>query len=596
MTDSVVPHASIAGTDSVVLHASIAGTDSVGGDFSRPSQPEETASAAEPPQFCATPATPADAAAAAWEGPAARIVAVEPESPADDAGFEPGCYLTTVDGHPLRDIIDWRWLASDDVIAVGYIDLDGEAGEVELEREPGEDWGFAFDGVLFDTVKLCRNACVFCFMRQLPEGVRPSLVLRDDDFRLSFLSGTFVTLTNLKPEDEARIVEQHISPLRVSLHASEPNLRRRMIGRHADHGLAALDRLLAAGVEVHAQIVLMPGVNDGHALRETLEWAWERPNINGVGIVPLGFTKHQTALRESFTSPESARGVIEVIAPFQKRARAERGTPWVFAADEFYVNAYGAETPERIPPTSDYGDYDMFEDGIGIVRSYVDEFAEACESGLAARAAEELASRNLVARYIIGEAMQPFLDAMIAASPLAGRLVPLTVCNDYFGGNVNVTGLLCACDIIAAIRNEAGTESAPREEEEKSAADESRGASGGAHQASSAASETVSDMLARGRGGGSRAGCAANETVQWTVSPSEPLLEHVPPPRPRDAESCGQLFLIPSVILNDNGVTLDDMTVQDIENAVGAPVHVVSCNPLDYLPEIIALAEREDVS
>ena len=125
-----------------------------------------------------------------------------------------------------------------------------------------------------------------------------------------------------------------------------------MIGKHAAHGLAALDRLLAAGIEAHAQIVLMPGVNDGEALRETLEWAWERPGINGVGIVPLGFTKHQTALHESFTTPEAARGVIDVIAPFQQRARAERGTPWVFAADEFYVNAFGAATPAHIPPAS----------------------------------------------------------------------------------------------------------------------------------------------------------------------------------------------------------------------------------------------------
>ncbi|MEY8460800.1 DUF512 domain-containing protein [Eggerthellaceae bacterium 24-137] len=513
----------------------------------------------------------AEAAAAAWEGPAARIVAVEPESPADDAGFEPGCFLTSVDGRPLRDIIDWRWLASDDVIAVGYIDLDGESGEVELEREPGEDWGFTFDGVLFDTVKLCRNACVFCFMRQLPEGVRPSLVLRDDDFRLSFLSGTFVTLTNLKPEDEARIIEQHISPLRVSLHASEPELRRRMIGRHADHGLAALDRLLAAGIRAHAQIVLMPGLNDGDALRETLEWAWERPNINGVGIVPLGFTKHQTALHESFTTPNAARGVIEVIAPFQKRARAERGGPWVFAADEFYVNAYGVETPEHIPPASDYGDYDMFEDGIGIVRSYVDEFAEVCESGLAARAAEVLASRNLAARYIIGEAMQPFLDAMIEKSPLAGRLVPLTVRNDYFGGNVNVTGLLTACDIITAIRNAIGMESASSEEEGSSLSEEQGSDDGCSNRASS----------------------AANETVQWTVSQSEDCLSELecPAALPGQAEGTYELFLIPSVILNDDGVTLDDMTVQDIENAVGVSVHVVSCNPCDYLPEIIELAQ-----
>ncbi|MEC4272510.1 DUF512 domain-containing protein [Adlercreutzia sp. R25] len=525
----------------------------------------------------ACPLTPADATAAAWDGPAARIVAVEPETPADDAGFEAGCYLTSVDGRPLRDIIDWRWLASDDVISVGYIDLDGEVGEVELEREPGEDWGFAFDGVLFDPVKLCRNACVFCFMRQLPGDVRPSLVLRDDDFRLSFLSGTFVTLTNLTPEDEARIVEQHISPLRVSLHASNPELRRRMIGRHADHGLAALGRLLDAGIEAHAQIVLMPGVNDGDALRETLEWAWKRPGLGGVGIVPLGFTKHQTALQESFTTPEAAKSVIEVIRPFQERARAERGTPWVFAADEFYVNAYGADTPAHIPPASDYGDYDMFEDGIGIVRSYVDEFGEAVASGLAARTADALAQHNLVARYVVGEAMQPFLDAMIASSPLVGRLVPLTVRNSYFGGNVNVTGLLCACDIVPAI---AGVEAKEVQGEDAGCLD----------RVSSAATETADDVLTRGRGGGSRAGCAANETVQWTVSPSEPLLEHVPPPRPRDAGS-RQLFLLPKVIFNDDGVTLDDMTVQDIEKAADVPVHVVSCNPLDYLPEIIELAK-----
>ncbi|WP_242369525.1 DUF512 domain-containing protein [Adlercreutzia muris] len=514
--------------------------------------------------------TPAQAAAAAWDGPVAPIAAVEPESPADDAGFTAGCYLTTVDGQPVRDIIDWRWLAAEDAIAVGYIDQDGEAGEVELEREAGERWGFEFDGVLFDKVKLCRNACVFCFMRQLPEGVRPSLVLRDDDFRLSFLSGTFVTLTNLRPEDEARIIEQHISPLRVSLHASNPELRRSMIGRHAQHGLDALDRLLAAGIKAHVQIVLMPGVNDGDALRETLEWAWARPNIQNVGIVPLGFTKHQTALHESFTGPEAALGVIRTIEPFQARARTERGGPWVFAADEFYVNAFGAETPAHIPPASDYGDYEMFEDGIGIVRSYVDEFAAACESDLAARAARALEDAGLTARFIVGEAMQPFLDAMIERSPLADRLVPLTVGNDYFGGNVNVTGLLCGCDIAAAIKAEIGKGPAPSEEEDNLPEVEQGTGSGCSDRASSAASETA----------------------QWAVSPSEDCLSEsgYPEPVPGQAPE-GELFLIPKVILNDDGVTLDDMTVQDIENAAGAAVCVVSCNPLDYLPEIIALAD-----
>ena len=128
--------------------------------------------------------------------PRALIASIEECSPADDAGFEPGCYITAVDGQPVRDIIDWRWLTDDDVIEVSYIDLDGEEGTVELEREFGEDWGIEFDGLVFDEVKQCRNACTFCFMRMLPHGMRKSLYLRDDDFRLSFLVGTFVTFTN----------------------------------------------------------------------------------------------------------------------------------------------------------------------------------------------------------------------------------------------------------------------------------------------------------------------------------------------------------------------------------------------------------------
>lgn len=439
--------------------------------------------------------------------PRALITAVEPDSPAYDAGFEPGCYLTSVDGSPLRDIIDWRWLSADDVIEVGYIDLDGEEGSVELVREEGEPWGFDFEGVVFDAVKLCRNACTFCFMHQLPAHMRPSLSMRDDDFRLSFLSGTFVTLTNLTSEDEARIVEQRISPLRVSLHAVDAAARRSLIGRHAQHGLDALDRLLCCGIEVHAQIVLVPGENDGAILKETLEWAYARPGILNIGIVPLGFTKHQTRFDHSFNDPQAAREVLAIIEPFQARALVERGEPWVFAADEFYRNAYREETPKLIPPASHYGDFSLFEDGIGIIRSYVDEFAEACANGLAERAARACEEAGVRVRYVVGEAMQPFLDRMIEESPLAGRLVPLTVKNAYFGGNVDVTGLLCACDIAPAIK----------------------------------------------------------------------------------AAGASDLFVIPKVILNDAGVTLDDATVEDMERAAGTSITVVSCNPLDYLVEIIDL-------
>lgn len=447
------------------------------------------------------------------EPPRALVRAVAPDSPADDAGFEPGCYVTAVDGRPVRDMIDWRWLTSDDVIELGYIDLDGDEGEVELERDEGEDWGFEFEGVVFDGVKQCRNACTFCFMRQLPDDMRSSLTLRDDDFRLSFLAGTFVTFTNLKPEDEQRIVEQRISPLRLSLHVADPEVRRRMIGKHAQHGIDVLERLLEAGIEFHAQIVLVPDQNDGAVLEDTLAWAYERPGIKDVCIVPLGFTKHQSAFDRSFNDPASSRAVMDLVIPFQQRALAERGTMWAFPADEFYHNAYGPELLENLPPSEHYGDFGMFEDGVGIIRSFVDDWEHAEREGFMERCAEALREAGVRVHYVAGCATRHFLGPLVAASPLAGLLVPFFVKNDFFGGNVDVTGLLCGCDMADAVRAE--------------------------------------------------------------------------------REKGLQLALIPRVVFNDNAVTLDDMSLEDMEKRAGARMSVVSCNASDYLLEIIDLVGRD---
>ncbi|MEG0619909.1 MAG: DUF512 domain-containing protein [Raoultibacter sp.] len=443
---------------------------------------------------------------AASAPPVAHIAAVAALSPADDAGFTPGCVLTAVDGHPLRDIIDWRWFSAEDAISVSYQDEQGDAGVVCLERDAGEDWGFSFTEALFDKVKLCRNACTFCFMRQLPEEARDSLVLRDDDFRLSFLQGTFVTFTNLSAEDEARIIEQHISPLRFSLHATTPELRRSLIGKHAAHGLAACERLLAAGIEVHAQIVLVPGVNDGAELDATLTWAYNHPGILSIGIVPVGFTKHQSTFTESFNDSAAARAVIACIEPFQRRAQGQRGCTWVYAADEFYRNAYPDDLLEHLPPTSHYGDFAMFEDGIGIIRSFVDDWEQSGD--LIAQLARKLAAADTRIHFVIGTAQREFFIPLVAASPLAGRLIPFPVKNDYFGGNVDVTGLLCGCDIKAAI-------------------------------------------------------AAAAPTLQRAV--------------------------IPEVVFNDDGVTLDDMTLADIMHGSSVGISVVSCNPSEFLKDVNSL-------
>lgn len=495
--------------------------------------------------------------------PPAVIAAVAPDSPAYDAGFEPGCALTSVDGAPIRDIIDWRWLSGEDAITVGYIDLDGDAGEVELFREPGEDWGFEFDGLVFDGVKQCRNACTFCFMRQLPADMRPSLSLRDDDFRLSFLVGTFVTLTNLGADDERRIIEQRISPLRVSLQASNPDVRRRLIGRHAPYGLDALDRLLAAGIEFHAQIVLVPGENDGKALTETLTWAYERPGILGVGIVPLGYTRHQAVFDRSFNDALASRDVLALIEPFQQRALAERGGPWVFAADEFYRNAYRDDLLQHLPPASHYGDFAMFEDGIGIVRSTVDDWRAAEREGAIAACARALRDARATAHLVVGEAQREFLDPLISASVIADVFMPLYVPNAFFGGNVDVTGLLTAEDIVKAIK-------------ETSKANPQQLREGGGGDARSSVGEQSSELFA--------------ETVQWTVSQSEDCLSTHPLPLPAANES---LYLLPRVIFNDDGLTLDDRTRADMETAAGHPLHVVSCSPLEYFHELIALVAGE---
>ena len=447
--------------------------------------------------------------------PRAEIAYVAPESPADDAGFEPGCFITTVDGEPVRDLIDWRWLSAEDEITVGYIDLDGEVGEVELFRDEGEDWGFEFEGVVFDGVKQCRNACIFCFMRQLPDDMRASLTLRDDDFRLSFLAGTFVTFTNLSAEDEARIIEQHISPLRVSLHASNPEVRRRIIGKHAAHGIEVLDRLLAAGIECLAA-----------GLTRRL-----RPGILDVCIVPLGFTKHQTCFTKSFDDPDAAYRAMEVIKPVQERALAERGTLWAHAADEFYCDAYGDALLEHLLPASCYGGFEMFEDGVGIVRSFADDWQRAVESGADAACLKALRESNVAVRLVFGYATRGFAARLLGESAVAGIVRPLFVKNDFFGGNVDVTGLLCGCDIVRAIRE---------------------------------------DALREG---------PLDEPASLEDADS-----------PASSDSPRALFCIPRVVFNDDGVTLDDMTLADIEKAAGAHVAVVSCNGSEFLPEIARLA------
>ena len=303
-------------------------------------------------------------------GEGALVKNVRPESPAWDVGIEPGMRVLTVNGEALTDMIVWLWEADDDTVELEVFDpRDNTVTPVELDRFPGEDWGLEFDGPIFDGMRTCVNACVFCFMTMLPKGGRSTLYIRDDDYRLSFLQGNFVTLTNLSDEDVQNVIDRNMSPMNVSVHAVSPDVRRRMMGRNAQRGMDVLEAIMAAGIEIHAQIVLCPGMNDGEELLKTLRFCEDHEQITSLGIVPLGFTKHQNRFSWSYSDkPELARETIAMIRPFQDRAFERFGRHTFQMSDEFYLDA-GIE-----PPEADFYDgYPQYYDGIGMIRSYLDE-------------------------------------------------------------------------------------------------------------------------------------------------------------------------------------------------------------------------------
>ena len=385
-----------------------------------------------------------DRALGAW------VASVEEGSPAWEAGIEPGMRVVSVNGVAPRDLIDWRWEADGACCALEVFDpRDGTTTPCELWREPGQDWGIDFTDVLFDGIRTCVNACQFCFMAMLPPEARASLTLRDDDYRLSFLQGNFVTLTNVTDEEAERIVRCGLSPMNVSIHAITPEVRRSLIGRRAERGIEVLERLLAGGVEVHAQIVLCPGINDGAELAATLDWVEARPGITSLAVVPLGYTKHSRRFKRSYSDDvEASRAVVRLIEPYQERARATLGITRFQLSDEFYVDA---RLP--VPAAETYDGYPQFYDGIGMLRSFLDETALLRRERAVdlRRVGEALGEKDLRASLVCGEAAAETIEALCRALSADGRARTFAVRNDYFGGDVNVTGLIVAQDLLAQL-------------------------------------------------------------------------------------------------------------------------------------------------
>jgi len=374
------------------------------------------------------------------------VEAVEPGSPAARADLRAGDIIMSVDGSRLRDVIDWQWLADGFECELAVLPPNDVEARVVIRREPGEPWGVSFTETVFDGVRTCRNRCAFCFMTQLPKGLRRALYLRDDDFRLSFLQGNFITLTNLSDDDVARIDEQHLSPLYVSLHAVDPEIRQELVCAQEDRALERFDELLDAGIDLHVQIVLVPDVNDGAVLQESLDWLAQREGVLSVGIVPLGFTAHQKRFAGSFQERSAARAVIDAVAPWQRAMRDRDGCSWVYLADEFYLNA-----DVEFPPAEEYDAFPQYENGIGMARDFIDAFRSA---GPEITSAVEHLPTGVPVTLATGELFAPVLARELAALVAGGQVAVVGVRNEFFGGNVSVAGLLTSADLA---RDVAGT-------------------------------------------------------------------------------------------------------------------------------------------
>jgi putative radical SAM enzyme (TIGR03279 family) len=374
-----------------------------------------------------------------------EISEVAPDSLGAEIDLESGDRIIKVNGRVVRDYLDFRFhTAGETELVLEVRKKSGEDWEVELERAEGEDFGLAFEQIV---PRQCANACIFCFCNGNPADARPSLFIKDEDVRLSFLYGNYTTLTSITEDEMRRIVEQRLSPQYVSVHATDLDVRAYLLGidkQRADIS-GKLARLLDADIEVHAQVVLCPGINDEEVLKKTIfDLAAEFPRITSVAIVPLGLTRYNNDPRLARVTPEFCRNVIDQVTDIQKQLHAKLGTNFALLGDEIYLRA-----GRRIPARSHYGDYPQIEDGVGMVRSFENEFA-----ALVRRLEREqwTSASNTSGTIFTGTLFAPVLRKMIDKlnARFGTKLVVEALENSYFGGDVSVAGLLTGQDLIQA--------------------------------------------------------------------------------------------------------------------------------------------------
>lgn len=376
------------------------------------------------------------------------IAYVEPGSPADEAGIRAGDVLISIDGEEPLDILEYRYLCAEYEVTLKVQKSDGSVEVITIENDY-EDLGIEFSEGLIDTAQSCRNKCIFCFIDQLPKGMRETVYFKDDDARLSFLQGNYVTLTNMSDGDIDRLIRMRVSPINISVHTTNPGLREKMLSnRFAGNVYERMKKFAAARLYMNCQIVLCPGYNDGVELDRTInDLSALLPYTSSLSVVPVGLTRYREGLcKLTPFDREGSLAVIRQVEAHQKRIMAKHGTRFVYLSDEFYLNA-----GLPVPKADEYEGFPQIENGVGLIASMQEEFDEAIK-----HIPKKTFSRKIA--IATGELAAPFISELAkrvedAASGVSVTVFPVK--NEFFGGGVNVAGLVCACDIIRTMSSAA---------------------------------------------------------------------------------------------------------------------------------------------
>ncbi|AEY66705.1 DUF512 domain-containing protein [Clostridium sp. BNL1100] len=377
-----------------------------------------------------------------------KICMVQSESIAEEAGVEAGDFLLSINKQNIKDIFDYRYYQASEELLLEIEKPDGEIWEIEVEKDEIEDLGLEFEDSLIDGAKSCTNKCIFCFIDQLPKGMRETVYFKDDDSRLSFLTGNYVTLTNIKNEELERIIHYRMSPINVSVHTTNPDLRKFMLGnRFAGDVMDKIRMLTDNGIEVNCQIVLCRDINDHHELDKTIDDLCQLyPSINSVSIVPVGISRHRENLFELKPfDMESSANVINQVHKWQNKLLQERGSRVIYLSDEFYINA-GID----IPKYKEYEGFPQIENGVGMVALLRQEVKEALKNKKKHIMSTQRKVSLVTGRLVYKNILQLVDEIKNVYSGLEVNVYDIE--NDFFGPYVTVTGLLTGQDIVKQLK------------------------------------------------------------------------------------------------------------------------------------------------